>query len=48
MDNLPEKDLKLATEYMDESEVVTRIMFVLNNFKIYNLKTLDWQKPWDQ
>ena len=32
---------------MDESEVVTRMMFVLNNFKVWDLRTLDWKKDFD-
>ena len=47
MDMLPKKDLKLAGQCMDESEVVTRIMHVLHTFQLYDLKTLDWQKNFD-
>ena len=44
---LPKDDKKLAGHCMDESEVVTRMMFVLNNFKIYDLKALDFKKSFD-
>ena len=44
---LPKKDLKLAGHCMDESEVVTRMMFVLNNFKIYNLKSFDFKTSFE-
>ena len=46
-DMLPKKDLKMAGQCMDESEVVTRMMFVLNAFKLYDLKSLDWGKNFD-
>ena len=44
---LPKKDLKMAGYCMDESEVVTRMMWVLNQFAIYDLKTLNWGKNFD-
>ena len=44
---LPKKDLKMAGHCMDESEVVTRMMWVLNQFAIYDLKTLDFGKNFD-
>ena len=41
---LPKSDHKLTGHCMDETEVITRMMFVLNSFKLYDLKTLDWSK----
>ena len=32
---------------MDETEVVTRMMYVLHQFKLYDLNTLDWTKSFD-
>ena len=32
---------------MDESEVVTRMMFVLNNFKAWDLKGIDFKKSFE-
>jgi len=40
-------DKKLAGHCMCESEVVTRMMFVLNNFKIYDLKSMDFKKSFE-
>ena len=37
-------NMRRADEYLDESEVVTRIMHVLNQFSTYDLRTLDWSK----
>ena len=47
-DMMPKEDLKLAGETMDPTEVITRMMFVLNNFQIYDLEKLDWKKPFDE
>jgi len=41
-DMLPKKDLKLSGETIDETEVITRMMFVLHCFAIYDLKTISW------
>ena len=41
-DYLPKENNRNADHYLDESEVVTRMLFVLNNFKLVDLKTLDW------
>ena len=32
---------------MDETEVITRMMFVLHNFAIYDLKTLSWSSSFE-
>ena len=37
----------MAGHCMDESEVFTRMMWVLNQFAIYDLKTLDFAKSFD-
>ena len=38
----------MSGEVLDESEIITRIHHVLNQFKLYDLATLDWQKPFDE
>ena len=37
----------VADEYLDESEVQTRISFVLHKFRTFDLHTLDWSKSFD-
>ena len=41
----PKKNPKLADDTMDETEVITRMMHVLHRFRLYDLETLDWSKP---
>ena len=41
-DLLPKDNNKLADTDLDDSEVVTRMMFVLNNFGIFDLKTFSF------
>ena len=33
--------------YLDESEIVTRMMWVLKEFGIYDLNAIDWKSKWD-
>ena len=35
-----------ADDYLDESEVVTRMMYVLKEFGIYDLNNIDWGTKW--
>ena len=43
-----EKGKNLAVdEYLDESEVQTRISFVLHKFRTIDLHTLDWSKSFE-
>mmetsp|Transcript_21214 Transcript_21214/g.15228 ORF Transcript_21214/g.15228 Transcript_21214/m.15228 type:complete len:135 (+) Transcript_21214:26-430(+) len=44
VDKIPRANATVSTEFLDESEVITRMLFILNNFAIYDLKTLDWSK----
>ena len=37
----------VADEYLDESEVQTRISFVLHKFRTVDLHTLDWSKSFE-
>ena len=36
-----------ADDYLDESEVVVRMMYVLKEFGIYDLENIDWTTKWD-
>ena len=42
---IPKKNTRVADETLDETEVITRIMHVLHRFRIYDLETFDWKKP---
>jgi len=42
------KNMKIADDCLDESEVVTRMLFVINNFKLFDLATLDWSKTFEE
>eukprot|EP00347_Sterkiella_histriomuscorum_P001237 403372802 len=46
-DNIPKKNHKIADSTLDESEVITRILFVLKNYHIYDLETFDWEKKFE-
>jgi acyl carrier protein len=47
-DMLPKSNLRQAGDCMDETEVITRMNFVLHNFQLWDLKNIDWNKPWDE
>ena len=40
--SLPSKNPNRADSYIDEAEVVTRMMYVLKEFAIYDLNAIDW------
>ena len=40
---IPDKN-NIETEFLDESEVITRMMFIMNEFAIFDLKKFDWEK----
>ena len=44
---MPAKNGMRADHYMDESEIVTRMMWVLKEFGIYDLKKIDWSSKWN-
>ena len=46
-DPIPKDNFKEEGEHLEETEVITRIMFVLNKFKLFDLATLDWSKSWE-
>ena len=46
-DMLPVEDGKMAAGYIDDSEVVTRILFVLNNFGNFDLNTFSFNKSFE-
>ena len=37
---------KRGDTYLDESEIVTRMLYVLNAFGIYDLSNIDWTTKW--
>lgn len=41
-DDIPKKNYKIDDQTLDETEVITRMLYVLNQFHIYDLKKLDW------
>ncbi len=45
-ENIPSKNPRIADETLDETEVITRIMHVLHRFRLYDLESFDWKKPW--
>ena len=46
-ENIPKKPSRIADETLDETEVITRMMHVLYRFRLYDLETLDWKKPFN-
>ena len=47
-ENIPKKNHKIADETLDETEVITRLMHVLYRFRIYDLESFDWDKPFGE
>ncbi|CDW73605.1 UNKNOWN [Stylonychia lemnae] len=41
---IPKKNHKIADDTLDETEIITRILFVLRNYYIYDLENFDWKK----
>ena len=41
--NVPDEN-NISADFLDESEVITRMLFVMNEFAIFDLKTFDWEK----
>ena len=41
-ENIPKENPKITGETLDETEVITRILFVLKNFGQYDLAQLQW------
>ena len=46
-ENLHLKDYKMAETHLDETEVITRFMFVLNHFEKYDLNNVEWTKNFE-
>ena len=44
---IPRENGNRGDSYLDESEVVTRMMFVMKEFAIYDLKTIKWNIKWE-
>lgn len=47
-DDIPKKNYKIAGDTMDETEIITRIMYVLHTFHIYDLERFDWDKKFEE
>jgi hypothetical protein len=47
-ENIHKKNHRICDDTLDETEVITRIMFVLNKFHIYDLETIDWNKKFSE
>ena len=45
---MPRENPLAVDEYLDETEVHTRISYVLHQFRIFDLNTLNWQAKFDQ
>ena len=45
---LPRESPLAVDEYLDESEVHTRMSFVMHTFRIFNLETIDWTASWER
>ena len=46
---MPKENNRNADNFLDVSEVKTRMLFVMNNFAIFdNLAEVDWNKPFDE
>jgi hypothetical protein len=41
-EDIPRKNPRIADDYLDETEIITRMLWVLHQFKLYDLKTFDW------
>lgn len=39
---IPRANPRIADETLDETEVITRILYVLNSFHIYDLQKIQW------
>ena len=46
-EKIPKANHRIADETLDESEVITRILGVMNSFHEFDLKSFDWRKPFD-
>ena len=46
-DMLPRENYKVTGPNLDESEVITRIMQVINSFSTWNLSTFDFKKSFE-
>ena len=42
-ENIPRENPKNADDFLDETEVITRMMQVLHKFHLYDLEKLDWK-----
>jgi hypothetical protein len=42
-ENIPKENYKIADSTLDETEVITRILFVLKNFGTFELDKISWE-----
>lgn len=47
-ENLPKNNHKIGDDTLDETEVITRMMWVMHNFHIYDLKKIQWDVSIDK
>ena len=47
-DGLVSKTPEIAEPFLEESEIMTRIMSVIHAFKLVNLEELDWNKDFEE
>ena len=41
-EDIPKHNHRIADEFLDETEIITRILYVLHQFKIYDLEKIEW------
>lgn len=41
-ENIPKENPRIADETLEETEVITRILYVMKNFNIYDLEKFKW------
>ena len=39
---VPRKNHRIADESLDETEIITRMLYVFNSFHLYDLTKIDW------
>ena len=46
-EKIPKANHRIADETLDETEVITRILGVMNTFHEFDLASFDWRKPFE-
>ena len=47
-DFLPKKNPRQVGDVLDETEIITRFNFVLHQFKLYDLASINWKQPFEE